>query len=70
MENIVFVKRFSQLNAEEKVNKLLQKGWKLLYVGSIDNSPMSDLPGRAIVYVVGATQEQFDNYHKTQNNYF
>lgn len=48
----------------------MQKGWKLLYVGSIDNSPMSDLPGRAIVYVVGATQEQFDNYHKTQNNYF
>lgn len=63
MDNIVFVKEFSDINAEQDANEYLAKGWKLLNVGTklvttLDNGQAEYMP----CYVLGANQEQYEKY--------
>lgn len=69
MNDIVFVKEFSDLNAEMNVNEYLAKGWKLLNVGTklvatLENGQAEYLP----CYVLGANQEQYAKYKEDEDS--
>lgn len=64
MNDIVFTLEFSDLDANAHANEKLAEGWKLLHVGTI-NTVDEDVNGNPFlytIYVVGANQEQYDNY--------
>ena len=69
MDDIVFVKEFSNRNAEQDVNEYLDKGWKLLNVGTkivsiLKNGQAEYMP----CYVLGANRKQYDIYKKENMN--
>lgn len=61
MEKIVFTLEFDGTNSNERANEYLQKGWKLLHVGTklVNSDEPADYETS---YVVGATQEQYEAY--------
>ncbi|MDA7025024.1 hypothetical protein PJ311_00180 [Bacillus sp. CLL-7-23] len=69
MNDIVFTLEFDDDVANSDANEFLKKGWTLLHVGSklieiLDN-------GQAYyntVYVVGANQQQYDEYKTELEN--
>ncbi len=67
MENIVFTLQFSDLLANERANDYLAKGWTLVSVGPVCVNTLGN--GQAdyeMSYVVGANQQQYDEYKKEQ----
>lgn len=61
---IVFTLEFDDDTANSKANELLQKGWLLLSVGPklVDIIGENDQVYYNTAYVVGATEEQYDQY--------
>ena len=64
MNDIMFTLEFSDLNANAQANEKLAEGWKLLHVGTINTADIDENgnPFLYTIYVVGANQEQYDNY--------
>jgi hypothetical protein len=70
MENIVFILKFSDDTwALNKANNYLAKGWRLLHVGTETSSEQVNDGSYPLTtaYVVGANQEQYDEYLKEQD---
>ncbi|MFJ7756284.1 hypothetical protein ACQKGI_20170 [Peribacillus muralis] len=66
MNDIVFTLEFDDDSANSRANDYLEKGWKLLHVGT----KMIDIlnNGQAYyntVYVVGANSQQYSEYKET-----
>ncbi|MDL2212208.1 hypothetical protein LJB88_04960 [Erysipelotrichaceae bacterium OttesenSCG-928-M19] len=68
-KDIVHTLEFTDdLDANEKVNKLLKEGWTLLHIGTVDISKYGDDQAcYQIGYVVGATKDIYDSYVEKQN---
>ncbi|WP_288718190.1 hypothetical protein [uncultured Limosilactobacillus sp.] len=69
MENIVFTLQFSDLLANEHANAYLAKGWTLVSAGPVCAGMLDN--GQAdyeMSYVVGANQQQYDEYKKEQES--
>lgn len=67
MDEIVFSLEFDDDSANSRANDYLEKGWKLLHVGT----KMIDIyEGQAYyntAYVVGATKAQYDLYKEEES---
>lgn len=65
MKDIVFTLEFDDIYSNERANKYLQKGWKLLHVGTklVNSDEPADYETS---YVVGANAEQYAEYQKEQ----
>lgn len=65
MNDIVFTLEFDDDNAGDRANEMLEKGWKLLHVGSkvVEISSNEQLYYNT-TYVVGANKEQHAIYKK------
>ena len=63
MDNIVFTLEFDGTNSNELANEYLQKGWKLLHVGTklVNFDSVADYE---TVYVLGANDIQYQEYKK------
>ncbi|MDR3241767.1 MAG: hypothetical protein LBT37_06310 [Lactobacillaceae bacterium] len=68
MENIVFTLEFYDLQANQRANSYLQKGWQLLHVGSKHGDGSDDNGNYYLytVYVVGANKQQYEQYLKDE----
>ncbi|WP_323062904.1 hypothetical protein [Limosilactobacillus reuteri] len=65
MDDIVFTIEISDAYANKKANKFLEKGWKLLSVGSVCVDILDN--GQAdyeMAYVLGANAKQYSEYKK------
>ena len=60
-----FTREFDDIYSNERANKYLQKGWKLLHVGTklVNSGEPADYETS---YVVGANAEQYAEYQKEQ----
>ena len=60
-----FTLEFDDIYSNERANKYLQKGWKLLHVGTklVNSGEPADYETS---YVVGANAEQYAEYQKEQ----
>ncbi|MDT0163860.1 hypothetical protein [Bacillus sp. AG4(2022)] len=68
MNDIVYTLEFDDDSANSRANEYLQKGWALIHVGT---KLIDIVDGQAYynpVYVVGANQEQYDQYLKDLEN--
>lgn len=65
MNDIVFTLEFDGIYSNDRANKYLQKGWKLLHVGTklVNSDEPADYETS---YVVGANAEQYAEYQKEQ----
>lgn len=65
MNDIVFTLEFDDIYSNDRANKYLQKGWKLLHVGTklVNSDEPADYETS---YVVGANAEQYAEYKKEQ----
>lgn len=63
MKDIVFTLEFDDIDSNEHANEYLQKGWKLLHVGTklVNSDEPADYETS---YVVGANAEQYAEYQK------
>ncbi len=61
MKDIVFTLEFDDIDSNEHANEYLQKGWKLLHVGTklVNSDEPADYE---TAYVVGANSEQYAEY--------
>lgn len=69
MENIVFKLQFSDTLANKHANTYLAKGWTLVSAGPVCVGML--INGQAdyeMSYVVGANQEQYEEYKKEQES--
>ena len=69
MENIVFTLQFNDLLANKRANAYLAKGWTLVSAGPVCVNVLDN--GQAdyeMSYVVGANQQQYDEYKKEQKS--
>ncbi|MEC3608802.1 hypothetical protein P9126_17715 [Bacillus glycinifermentans] len=69
MNDIVFTLEFDDDYANSSANEYLKKGWTLLHVGQkfIDISENGQVYYNT-VYVVGANQQQYDEYQTELEN--
>lgn len=65
MNDIVFTLEFDDIYSNDRANEYLQKGWKLLHVGTklVNSDEPADYETS---YVVGANAEQYAEYQKEQ----
>lgn len=65
MNDIVFTLEFDDIYSNDRANEYLQKGWKLLHVGTklVNSDEPADYETS---YVVGANAEQYAKYQKEQ----
>lgn len=66
MNEIFHVEEFSDDAAESRANELLEKGWRLLHVGTRVHDISNGQLYYSTCYVVGATKEQYEEF--TQSN--
>lgn len=68
MNDIVYTLEFDDDSANSRANDFLEKGWKLLHVGT---KMIDSYNGQAYyntAYVVGANQQQYDEYKNDLKN--
>lgn len=66
MDDIVFTLEFDDDSADSRTNEMLEKGWKLLHVGSKAIDFTNNQYCYTTAYVVGANKEQHEQYKKEQ----
>lgn len=69
MKEIVFTLEFDDDSANSRANSYLEKGWTLLHVGSKLIEYHNEQAYYNTAYVVGANQEQYEQYKKEQEYY-
>ncbi|EAD9739945.1 hypothetical protein APD65_00035 [Listeria monocytogenes] len=65
---IKFVLELNDDNASDSANSYLKKGWLLISVGTKLTDVFNEQAYYSTSYVVGATQEQYDDYLKDQES--
>ena len=67
MKDIVFTQEFDDDLANSRANEYLEKGWTLLHVGTKAIDISNGQFYYNTVYVVGANQQQYDDYKKEES---
>ncbi|USK43748.1 hypothetical protein [Cytobacillus oceanisediminis] len=68
MNDIVFTLEFDDDSANSRANDFLEKGWKLLHVGTKMIDTYNEQAYYNTAYVVGANQQQYDEYKNDLKN--
>lgn len=66
MKDIIFTLEFDGDSANSRANNYLEKGWLLLHVGTKLIDYHNGQAYYNTAYVVGANQEQYEQYKKEQ----
>lgn len=70
MKDIIFTLEFDDDSANSRANDYLEKGWTLLHVGTkLINTLDNGQAYYNTTYVVGANQQQYENYKKEEDDF-